>query len=392
MPRDIRFNSGFAGCDDKCAILRHEMVPRRLKDNERFEEIVADDITDGMYVYVDNNGEDCKAPLGDIIWPDHVNADWAEENDAKASYIYNKPIIGDTFVKESFNSTAKVGGVEVGELVLKGTPWAEVIKRILTGISGEAYLYWGIVDTDPYEDSEGQITVDWSVSNLQNYKTITRAELINDGFEWPEFYTLDHQRQVIAFNKGAQLDVDWMEQEGFVISRTEGLERVEKDGYYFYYLANKSTGVFRCKYHFVDSATDIVGGLYYGISHKRPVEVHDLDPLDYYSASRSELLNEGFEFERDILQDDSEGLPYAYWFIDLDGSEGSEGTLRTSGWNILAINKNLHLECSGVRQVTTAGDQYEGFMHERLGEWDFYFFEQRTRGHFKWHYYFREVN
>ena len=398
MPNNIKFNSGFVGCDDKCAIMRHELVPRRLKDNQRFEEISAEDITNGMYVYVDNNGEDCKANLSDVIWPDQVQSDWEEPNPEKAAYIRNKPVIADTFVKETFNSTAKVGGVEVGELILKGTPWADVVRRILAGITGEAYLYWGIVDTDPYLDSEDVPHVDWTVEQLANsagggYTTISRAELLNNGFEWPGVvYTLDNARQVIAFNKDAQLDVDWMEQEGMFLSRYEGLERAEKDGYYFFYLANRSTGRFRCKYHFVDSAIDITGGLYFGTSHKKPLEVHDLDPLDYRNKSRSELLNVGFDWEADILTDDSEGWPpYAYWFTIL-GSEGSEGPdIPLDGWNILAINKNLHLECYGVKQVTTAQVEDQEFMHERIGEWDFYFFQQKTRGHFHWHYIFKEV-
>ena len=59
MPRDIKFNSGFVGCDDKCAIKRHELVPRRLKENHTFEKITAEAISDNLQVYVDNNGEDC---------------------------------------------------------------------------------------------------------------------------------------------------------------------------------------------------------------------------------------------------------------------------------------------------------------------------------------------
>ena len=395
MPNNIRFNSGFVGCDDKCAIMRHELVPRRLKDNERFEEISAEDITNGMYVYVDNNGEDCKANLSDVIWPEQINADWEEQNPEKPAYIFNKPMIGDTYVQETFNSTAKVGGVEVGELILKGTPWGDVIRRILTSIQGEAYLYWGIVDTDPWVDSEGRLTADWDVMEFKHrgQKTISRADLLNEGFEWPDFYTLDHERQVVAFNKNAQLDIDYMEQEGFIISRWEGLEKIEKDGYCFYYLSNRSTGTFRCKYHFIDSATEIEGGIYYGTSWKKPVEVHDLDPLNYANKTRSELINAGFDWEANILSENSEGYPYAYWFTEL-GSEGdSEWGMRVDGWNIMAINKNLHLECTGVTQVTTAYIiPEEGFMHERLGEWDFYFFQQRTRGHFKWHYTFREVD
>ena len=398
MPRDIRFNSGFVGCDDKCAIMRHELVPRRLKDNERFEDVVAEDITDGMYVYVDNNGEDCKANLSDIIWPEQVRSDWDEIDPKKPAYIENKPVIGDTYVKETFNSTAKVGGINVGDLILEGTPWADILKRILTAINGDAIMYWWTTKTRPEDLTISDFET--SGSKYRGQKTISRSELLNEGFEWPKYvdahsYTLDDEWHVIAFNKDAQIEVDWMEQEGFLISRQEGLEEIDPgDGYYYYCLANPSTGTFTCKYHFIDRATDIVGGVYFGTSWKRPREINDLDHLYYRQISRSELLSDGFDWESDILSEDSEGFPYAYWFTELGSSEDSEWGMRASGFNIIAINTNLHVRCTGVTQTTTATDETEGFMadEEPIGQWVFYFFQQRTRGHFKWHYTFKGVN
>ena len=43
------------------------MLSTRLKENHTFEKITAEAISDNLQVYVDNNGEDCKANLSDII-------------------------------------------------------------------------------------------------------------------------------------------------------------------------------------------------------------------------------------------------------------------------------------------------------------------------------------
>ena len=95
MPRDYRlpghifFNEGFAGCNDRCALLEAKLAPRRISDDPDIPVMNVDDIsygvgndccdinnpTDSAYILVDNNGKDMKLPLGKFLYPDHINAD-----------------------------------------------------------------------------------------------------------------------------------------------------------------------------------------------------------------------------------------------------------------------------------------------------------------------------
>ena len=70
--KDINFNSGFTGCNDRMAILKNETVPRKL---DSFTEIQGADINTDMYVYVDENGKSERIRLGEIVNTTATQAD-----------------------------------------------------------------------------------------------------------------------------------------------------------------------------------------------------------------------------------------------------------------------------------------------------------------------------
>ena len=169
--RDINFNAGFTGCEDRMAILRNATVPRKL---DNFTEIEPAEISTDMYVYVDNAGKSEKIKLGNIIDTSASQADWDEDDEASYSYIRNKP---DLTFDEDFVSLYNIGGVSSGQVFPAGTSIMEVLKEILS-VSGDVVFRFGIIDADDH----GALPGDFSVYQLQEYDNVKLASIIQNGW------------------------------------------------------------------------------------------------------------------------------------------------------------------------------------------------------------------
>lgn len=169
--KDINFNAGFTGCEDRMNILKNATVPRNLSE---FTELEPAEIDTNMYVYVDHAGKGEKIKLGNIIDTSATQADWDEKDEYSYSYIKNKP---DLVFNEDFVSLYNIGGVSSGQVFPAGTSIIEVLKEILS-VSGDVVFRFGIIDADDY----GALPGDFSVYQLQEYDNNKLADILQKGW------------------------------------------------------------------------------------------------------------------------------------------------------------------------------------------------------------------
>lgn len=221
MPKDlsnINFNAGYNNCNDKVAILRNEVVQRKL---DNFEEITNEDVDVNSYVYVDQNGSPARIKLGDVITANATQSDWDQTDDTKFDFIKNKPEIK---LSERLISLYNVGGIKAGQIFEEGTPIIDIMKELLS-VSNPSMFRFGVVTAD----ERGMIPLDFTIQQLTEVE-ISTADLIAEGFnpndiKWkdvfPEFQgegvTLNDQFFVIAIPSDSVIEIDKCYQAGYVI-------------------------------------------------------------------------------------------------------------------------------------------------------------------------------
>ena len=181
--KDINFNAGFTGCEDRMAILRNETVPRRLDD---FTEVGYSDISTDMYVYVDD-GDSKKIRLGNIINSTAAQADWDETNEGSYSYIWNKPEIKLT---SDLTSLYNVGGVKAGDKFEAGTSLYDIIASILTYTERASGLRFGILNNIPEIWTGEFIQSNFSPVDEISYNDMMSTGLVRNFDVNNQFYVL----------------------------------------------------------------------------------------------------------------------------------------------------------------------------------------------------------
>lgn len=197
--KDINFNSGFTGCNDRMAILKNETVPRKL---DTFTEINPTDINTDMFVYVDD-GESKKIRLGNIINTTASQPDWDETDESSYSYIRNKPdnLVLDRDVTSLFN----VGGIRIGDTFEKGTPLHDIIIKLLSFTEKITNIKFGIVDTL----NIGQASF---IDELKTDVQENKADLLSNG--WTHTFTVDNEYYVLAVPAELGIEVKEVLQDG----------------------------------------------------------------------------------------------------------------------------------------------------------------------------------
>lgn len=209
--RDINFNAGFTGCEDRMAILRNATVPRKLDD---FTEIEPAEIDTDMYVYVDNAGKSEKIKLGNIIDTSASQPDWDEDDEASYSYIRNKP---DLYLKEDLISLYNIGGVKAGDIFEKGTSLYDIIRSILSAIEPTEGIRFGVINEIP--EWSGEFITNNLVS-IEEYLGIDSgiglARLLGEGLSLN--FKASNQFYVLAVPSNAGLEVSEVLQEGLKLN------------------------------------------------------------------------------------------------------------------------------------------------------------------------------
>lgn len=206
--KDINFNAGFTGCEDRMAILRNETVPRRLDD---FNEIYESDITTDMYVYVDD-GTGKKIRLGNIIDSTATQSDWDETDEGSYAYIRNKPEIKLT---KSLTSLYNVGGVKAGDKFEAGTSLYDIIVSILSYTEIAAALRFGILNDLPEIWTGEYIENHLSLVDEVSYNEIMSEGLVRNFDANNQFYVLaipsEYGIKVTdVIQEGLKLDFIWI--------------------------------------------------------------------------------------------------------------------------------------------------------------------------------------
>lgn len=230
VQKDINFNAGFTGCNDRMAILRNETVPRRL---DVFEEVDPVDIDPEMFVYIDSDGKSQKIRLGNIINAGvvPVQSDWDEEDDTKYSYIRNKPDINDLlYLDEELVSLYNIGGIHSGQKFPAGTSLADILKEMLSVTHPEVF-YVGVINS-----------LSPNVESDMNEIEVATDKLISDGYKWEDIH-LNNQYWAIALPKDSHVDLTGVFQEGFAL----GFTRIDLDSAWWLIVDEnlvKSTGTY----------------------------------------------------------------------------------------------------------------------------------------------------
>ena len=237
--RDINFNSGFTGCEDRMAILKNETVQRDLSG---FKELEAAEIDTNQFVYIDDNGKPAKIRLGTIIDTNAVQADWTDTDPESYAYIKNKP---DIALDEDLVSIYNVGGVHKGDVFARGTSMMEIIKNILSSTSNDTGIRFGLLNEIP----------NWNTFNPESDLTIastqTVASLLQYGFEVN--FTANNQYYVLAVPAtlgtesedgytATNVEVDSVLQNGFPLSFEKiNINIVNSSALWYIYLPTKET-------------------------------------------------------------------------------------------------------------------------------------------------------
>lgn len=322
MPRDYRlpghinFNEGFAGCQDRMAILEAKLAPRNIANDPSIPVMDINDIgygigddccdinnpTDTAYILVDNNGTPMKLPLAKFLFPGGANADWnaeIEDGVMPASYILNKPTIKvrDIFGSEGFISEVQYGSIMEGDWIDPDASAMDLLRKMMTRTdrvpliygqtftpSSEGWIYHGpdgdrwwsypeefVNAPNPYGALEYKITGAIDSEGVYQYfekgsRYPTKQELIRDGATIKFDFEDKHMDPVpgyfyIGIPRTAELVCFGIFQGGHFIEFDEGWIREEKSCEYngnhltydIYRLAYPTVGKFTVRFAFRDA-------------------------------------------------------------------------------------------------------------------------------------------
>lgn len=200
--KDIIFNSGFTGCEDRMSILRNATVPRKLGD---FEEIEPAEINTDMFVYVDSAGKGKKIKLGNIVDTSASQADWDEEDESSYSYIKNKP---DIKLNEELVSLFNVGGIKAGDVFTKGTSLYDIVIAMLSARHDDLPIHFGLLSELPLAWTGEFIT-----TNLTQLENVDLADIMTNGLAC-NIEGADNQFYVLAIPTSLGIKVSEVIQEG----------------------------------------------------------------------------------------------------------------------------------------------------------------------------------
>ena len=214
MPReihDIHFNAGYDTCQARMSILKNETVQRDLN----YDEITNDDVDINSYVYVDQNGKPAKMKLADVIASNAMQSDWLQEDPTKLDYIKNKPPIE---LEEDLVSLYNLGGIKMGQIFKKGTPFIDIIKELLMTTTPETFRF-GVVN-DIY---------DFRLEDVEEFEVST-ATLIADG--WQHQLSFNNQYLALLIPENSHVDVRRVYQAGYALDLEEvkSYTMQDKDG------------------------------------------------------------------------------------------------------------------------------------------------------------------
>ena len=203
MPRelkDINLNSGYNNCNARMSILRNETVRRDLD----YEEIDNDDVDINSYVYVSQNGEPAKMKLADVIASNAMQSDWHQEDPTKLDYIKNKPPIE---LQDDLVSLYNLGGIKMGQIFKKGTPYIEIVKELLMTTTPETFRFGVVDDINNFE-----------LESVEEFE-ISTATLIAEG--WQHELTFNNQYLALLIPEDSHVDVRRVYQAGYALDLQE---------------------------------------------------------------------------------------------------------------------------------------------------------------------------
>lgn len=211
MPtREILFNSGFTGCNDRMAILKNETVQRDLS---KFKELDSGDFSTEQYVYVDDAGKPARVKLEKVITSDGVQSDWEEDDQTSLAYILNKPDL--TFgleddSREEFTVIYDVGGLRRGDKISASESAVEILRKILISTDDHTGVKVGLIKF-------GELPTDWNEFDLNKLTDIpnTVADLLEYGYNYK--FSASNDYYVIAVPRTLDIELEKVYQDSFVL-------------------------------------------------------------------------------------------------------------------------------------------------------------------------------
>lgn len=213
--KDINFNAGFNGCNDKVAILRNSVVQREL---DSFDIMTNDDVDINSYIYVDHKVEGKTIPskmlLSEVIASNATQSDWDEEDDTKLDYIKNKPEVE---LQEDLISLYNIGGIKLGQVFEKGTSYLDIMKELLSTSRPEVFRF-GVVD-DLYN---------FDILSVEEFE-IPTSDLIAEGFVHE--LTFNNNYLALLIPEDSHVDIKAIYQAGYSlgIDKVEGYSMIDDD-------------------------------------------------------------------------------------------------------------------------------------------------------------------
>lgn len=198
--RDIKFNAGYDTCQARMSILSNETVHKDLD----YIEIGNDDVDLNSYVYVNQNGVPAKMKLADVIASNAMQSDWLQDDPDKLDYIKNKPPVE---LEEDLVSLYNLGGIKMGQIFKKGTPYIEIVKELLMTTTPETFRF-GVVDD----------LANFRLEDVEEFE-ISTATLIADG--WQHQLTFNNQYLALLIPENSHVDVRRVYQAGYALDLEE---------------------------------------------------------------------------------------------------------------------------------------------------------------------------
>ncbi len=232
MADEIKFNTGFNGCNDRMAILKNELVPRRMESLPEIGD--GSEVTDNDYIYVDSDNLDKKIRVSTLLNSERIQSDWSVEDETKSAFIRNKP--GCDNLEEDMVALYNIGGIKAGHVFSKGTSVRDIIDMMLS-LNNQGYFLRHTVDYNPEEITEEQLIEFDTVST--NRIPLT-TDILSNGYQW-EIHP-DNEYFFIAINDidDIGIKVEKIKQAGFDI----GLKYQRVGSYRVWYFDQPSKGNF----------------------------------------------------------------------------------------------------------------------------------------------------
>lgn len=260
--KDINFNAGFNGCNDKVAILKNEVL---FKDLEEYEDTRNDSEVsyEDSYIFVDQQGNPTKMPLTEVmsgIPLEEIQSDWAETDEHKFSYIKNKPE-DKTVLDEDMISLYNIGGIYAGQEFKKGTLILDIIKELFSSGGKDNIVKVFVTDFDPSDitpDIIDEIEPKYVPDGIYEQKIfhLTSTELVTKGLVWKNDdgsdISLDNQYYMLAVPASFGVVVNDIFQAGFPISYEVTKVRGPNGDllWLLYHDSNRVTGEYTFRYTF----------------------------------------------------------------------------------------------------------------------------------------------